>query len=337
MDETTSPLAVWLIHIQAGTVGNIIFIVCSSWFLIDNKNFKLNKVLKLLIDSMMISMIILLGYALAGISFTKDVLIMQIFPDYFGNLWFIPVYCLLYLMHPLLNKIIDNINKKTHFILCFFIMVFYGLNGLYLGWGLGVNQTIRFAFVYFIVAYMKKYCLEFSNNQKKNIICFSILLPIFLLLVFVDIKTKLDIDSLISPIILPMTLCLFNIFKNMKFKNKLINYLAACSLFVYCFHENQLIRSILRPDFYRYMLAINSNYFLCYVIFCAIAMFVIGYLLSILYKSTLSKVSNKLSIIFANIIIAAINFVYNKFFNNKNCEQENLHDENLSEKQIIQN
>lgn len=297
----------------SGQCGNIMFIICSSYFLVDSKRIKLGKTLKILFDSMTISIIVLLGMLVAGYSFTSWTILMQILPDYFSNMWFIPIYVLFYLIHPLLNLIINNSQQKTHFITCLSIFFIYGLIGLLTGWHLGINELIAFIIIYFFVAYIKKYCDNFSKDTKTNLFLFITFLIIFLILAILKTTislNKLTLNQLYSPILFPMLLFLFNIFKNSKIKSNCINYLASCSLFVYCFHENILLRNFVRPKFYEYVLKLNPKLYFCWVILCGVGMFILGYLVSLLYKLTFSKITNYLSEKTSSIILKAIDFVY---------------------------
>ena len=45
---------------------------------------------------------------------SKSQIIRLLFPVSFNIYWFIQCYLLMYIIHPLLNKIIDNINQKSH-------------------------------------------------------------------------------------------------------------------------------------------------------------------------------------------------------------------------------
>lgn len=304
----------------SGQCGNIMFIICSSYFLIDSKKLKLDKVLKILLDSMIISIIVLCSMLIAGYSFPLKTIIMQIIPDYYFNMWFIPIYVLFYLIHPLLNLIINHLNKKSHFTICFSTFLIYGLIGLFTGWALGINDLITFIIIYFFVAYIKKYCNNFSNNTKKNFCLFVIFFTLFLILAILKIiipLKRLTLNQRYSPILFPMLLFLFNIFKNLKIKSKCINYLSSCSLFVYCFHENILLRTYIRPRFYEYVLSVNPNFYFGWIMICGIGMFAVGYLISLLYKFTISKITNYLSKMNASLILLGYDFVYNILYNNK--------------------
>lgn len=101
--------------------GNVEILCLYSYFLVDSKKMKLDKTLKILLDSMIISIIVLLCVIVAGYSFSLTNIVKQIFPDFFSNMWFIPIYVIFYLIDPLLNMIIDNLKNTLFNMLLFFV------------------------------------------------------------------------------------------------------------------------------------------------------------------------------------------------------------------------
>lgn len=282
----------------SGQIGNVIFIICSSYFLTESSGIKRNKAFKILFDSMCISILIFICYLISGYRFGLLYSIKQILPDVFSNMWFIPIYVLFYLIHPMLNSAINGLSQKQHFSFCFIVFVVYGILGFLFNYSIGLNFLLDFIIVYFVVSYMKKYCSRLCENFKLNFIIFVFTAIIFVFLAVIKKLLNLKylfIDSWTSPLLLIMLLSLFNIFNSFKFINKKINYLASCSLFVYCFHENILLRSFLRPKYYEFVMNINPNIYFLWIMLCGIGMFVIAYLISILYKITFSKLTNWLS------------------------------------------
>ena len=288
----------------SGQIGNVLFIICSAYFLVDSKKTKAEKAINLLFDSTLISIIIFTGFLIGGYSFSFEDSMRQFLPDLFEHNWFIPVYVLMYLVHPLLNIVINKMGKKVHFTFCFVVIVFYGLVGLILGDEMGVDKLTKFFMIYFIVAYMKLYCGDFANDRKKNVKWFLITFFLFWVLAFIDkllpvwnshLDRFISIDYWFSPFLLPMLLFLFNIFKSFQFKNKFINYLASCSLFVYVIHENILLRSYIRPQYYEYVLGLNPDMYFWWIMLCAVGMFIGGMILSIIYKETFHRLTVFLS------------------------------------------
>lgn len=304
----------------SGQIGNILFVICTSWFLVDSKKLKVEKVLKILLDSTIISILIFLGFVLCGYQFSFQEVIQQLLPDLFSNMWFIPVYVVFYLIHPLLNSAIDGMNKKTHFYFCLTVLGILGFLG-FIGWGGEIiNAFVGFCIVYFVIAFIKKYCKDFYENRKLNIICFSIFAILFIALVvlksyFVPILT---LEHFYSPVLLPMLIFLFNIFNGINIQSKTINNLASCSLFVYCLHENILLRSIVRPLYYTKVLSICFDAYFGWIVLCGIGMFLGAYILAILYKYTLSRLTNKLSKLFGNAINNFFDKIYSKVFDKEN-------------------
>lgn len=305
----------------SGQIGNILFVICSSWFLLDSKKMKHEKALKILMDSTLISIFIFLCFVISGYKFSTIEIIHQLFPDYFANMWFIPVYVIFYLVHPLLNSAINAMDKKSHFSFCLILFCFFGALGL-IGWGgIVMNSFVEFCVVYFIVGFMKKYCQSFYENRRLNLLLFLVFYLIFIFaIIFKNIFNinRLTLDQFYSPILLPALLCLFNLFNGLKIQSKTINYLASCSLYVYCIHENILLRTLIRPLYYQKALNICFNAYFGWIMLCAVGMFIGAYLLSILYKHTLAKITKKLSLALSKFFVHIRDKIYLLFFNNEN-------------------
>ena len=292
-----------------GQIANIIFIVCSSIYLVNNNKIKKEKVLKILLDSVIISTIIFLTFLICGKQFTTFEAIKQIFPDIFLNLSFIPCYIALYLLHPILNKMSNKLNKKNHLILIVAITAIFVLFGSIFDFSFGAN-LMSYIIIYVIVQYIKKYHNDFCNNKKKNLISFVLFSLIFILLTTgfnLLLTSQTHINCFVSMFLVPANISLVNIFSTYKFKNKVVNYLSSCSLFFYCFHENILIRSNLRPNIFKNLL--NQSYLLppppsnqlVSVIIYAVLIYFVYFLISILYKLTLSKITDYLSKKISNV------------------------------------
>ncbi len=296
-----------------GQIGNIIFIICSSYFLQDSKKTKKEKAINILLDSCFISIIIFCGFLAGGYQFTFGQAIKQILPDLFSNVWFVPVYVLFYILHPLLNFAIDNLNKKSHLTVVVVIFLFYSFPKFFLDISANSCRVLDFVIVYFVVAYVKKYCQDFNKNVKKNLICFFVFGGLFLILsVLNNLVHICNLSSWYCPILIPALIFLFNLFNSMKFKNKVINNLSSCSLFVYCIHENILLRRNLRPVFLNLLFESTANLYLMWIVVCAILIFLVSMALSLLYKYTVHKVSFVLSKKVAGVFDKGCEWIYKK-------------------------
>ncbi len=311
-----------------GTFGNLIFIVCSSYFLIDSKKAKKEKAINLLMDSQLISICFLIVFCItanllsANVKYSFEFFSNNLFPDYYGTVWFIPAYFIFYLIHPILNNIVNSINKKTHFAICLSIFVFYGLFELVIlnppMFVLPCSSALWFSYVFFIVSYMKLYCQNFQKNIKLNIKYLCIFVILFILVIvaknYLGLKFKVfemypDLNTSMSVVLIPIVLCAFNIFKSFKFKSKFINYMSSCTLFFYCIHENKLFREEIRPKVYEFLIGkFGSNYLLIYLFGFSIVLFVATYVVSAIYKETFHKFTVKLSIRAKNAISKFIDY-----------------------------
>jgi len=308
----------------SGNMGNIIFVICSSYFLLESQKSKKEKAINLLLDSQIISIGIFLSFLATAtvlkseFHFSLGGTLKQLFPDLFGLVWFVPCYAIFYLGHPAYNLVIKSISQKQHLGILGFIFIFYGLGGLikiqpvYSG-------LLGFIFIYFTVAYLKLYCKSFIADKKKNLLLFFVFLFIFIVTVLIKnylsfhisyFKTYPDISGLCSIIFLPMLICLFNVFLSMEFRSKFINYISSCSLFFYCIHENDLVRTSIRPKFYSVLIEkFGEQYILIYVASLIVALLVFGFAASAIYKQTFNKLTQSLSIKIKNFVDRKLDWI----------------------------
>ena len=286
--------------------GNFIFMICTAWFLIDSHKTKKNKVLNLVLDVFIISILFLVLLSISGIKIEKKLIIKSIFPTIFANNWYITCYILIYMIHPLLNIIIENIEKRKLLLLNIILLIIYfGLCWIQQGI-LFRTSLIIFVAVYFLTAYIKKYMISFTKNMKQNILIImvsSILIIVLALLInilgnnieFLHDKV-LKLCNMSNPLVLLLSFSLFNIFKEMKFTNKSINYISSLSMLIYVIHENLLIRTYIRPWIYVKIFNKFGHHMLVLQVFgLVILIFIVSIILSILYKESIQKITKRIS------------------------------------------
>lgn len=303
-------ITIWIFR-NIGIIGNTIFIICSSWFLFDKENyfihFKIKKAIRILLDSMTISIIIFCIYILLtkdSIGY-KDIL-SNIFPDIFRNVWFVPCYVIYYCLHPLMNASISILDRKMHFTLCIVSFFLYGILGLFTLQPF-YSLLIEFIIIFYVVSYIKLYKNEFNDNLKKNLVLFIIFcfIYVFYLVFLVDI---FDMKYHINPITTPMCIFLFNIFNGLKIKSNIINYISSCSLHIYCFSGNQIVVRKLMALINNYLFNVFNN--LIYVLIAhTLLLAIVSLLLSILYRKIFNKSIDRISyeiVCFGNRILDLI-------------------------------
>jgi hypothetical protein len=286
-----------------GHVGNAIFIVSSAWFLLDNSNVNVKKILYMVFDCFIISVIALVCFICAGYDLGIKVIWKEFLPLYTGADWFISCYLLLYMIHPALNIVVDNMDKeKLLAIDIVMVFIYCGLqilrsNTFY------YSKLIGFVGIYFIVAYVKKYLVKLANSKKtlRCILLFSSVANVVLVLglnwlgVHINwFANKLGRTiTFMNPFIILAALSMFLLAKGRHFVSAKINYISSLSMLVFIIHCDRLVMTYLRDDLFRYIyVTFSYDYVLFWVILMGIGLFIFGLVLAVVYRHSVQKVSH---------------------------------------------
>lgn len=260
LNTPTTDLSVFILILfrYLGHIGNTIFFTCSAYFLVDKKLPNVKKAISIIIDVFIVSILFLVPMLLIYGKDTignKDIL-RSLLPTIFANNWYITMYIVFIFISPILNILNNKMNKEFHlsiltmFFTCFFIL------GYFKHFTLSNNFTAWLT-VYFGISYFKKYQQKFCGNTLLNGVL--LLISVVGYISFLYLNNKKGVSDPNSNIQMLKWNCtfsffniliaffLFNLFNKMKFTNKVINYLAGLSLFVYITHENILFRTHVRP------------------------------------------------------------------------------------------
>lgn len=114
-DLSPSPLTwsnMWLLFIQMGQYGNVIFVLISGYFLTDSKGVKVNKVIDLWLKLVLYSVSL---YILSVVWGSEDFSFKQILRSFMPitkyRWWFASTYIVLYLIHEWLNVLVRNLSR----------------------------------------------------------------------------------------------------------------------------------------------------------------------------------------------------------------------------------
>ena len=287
-----------------GALGNMIFIICSSWFLIGKKKTNKNKIFKLIIDVYAISILFLIIFYSFNAFFNLKWMYIKrsIFPTTYANNWYITCYILFLMLVPFLNIIIENISKedllKLNIVLFFIYWVVSFIVTSYFH-----TLLVTFITIYFFTAYLKLHMENFSKDTKANtkLILFGIMMVIIFIAVtdFVGFHKEEAKYKLLywtesnNPFLLIIAIGMFNLFKNLNFRNLLINRWSSLTLYIYLIHENILVREYLRLYIWA---GIERKFSYSYVVIetliYALVLFLAATLLSIVYKYTAKRFTN---------------------------------------------
>lgn len=208
------------------------------------------------------------------------------------------------MIHPYLNRVINNLKQKEHFIVNITFAVFYCILAVIKDSLLYFNKLLGFIIIYFFVAYMKKYMENFMNSRKINLmILISNIVGLFALVLVTDIVGLMlplfsDKVSLWckfwNPLMIAIGISAFNLAKMKTYKNERINFLSSLSMLVLCFHCNPLVMLYFRFDFFEYIYRqFTFQHILLWILLFALFLAVTSILLSFIYKKSVAKTTKK--------------------------------------------
>lgn len=296
-----------LIFRHFGVLGNSVFFICSAWFLLKSKNWNKKKWLFMVIEIWVVSIVIfIITYIILHGNISIGIIISSLFPTTFGNNWYMTCYLLFYPIHPILNSIVNMMNQRQLFrstLVMVFLYVF--MNFINCSWFFS-SAIILWITIYFAIAYMQKYLMNFVDNIRENIILFIIgvigFIGIILITDICGLYSQVLSDKVMrwvnncNPFLLAMSIAMFNIARNIHFKNRFINYISKLSLLIYIIHENIILRTYFRPAMWNYVYKrFGYSDVIQWVFIISFIIFIFGILCSILYVLTLQRFVNKVS------------------------------------------
>lgn len=296
-----------LIFRHFGVLGNSVFFICSAWFLLKSKNWNKEKWLFMVIEIWVVSIVIfIITYIILHGNISIGIIISSLFPTTFGNNWYMTCYLLFYPIHPILNSIVNMMNQRQLFrstLVMVFLYVF--MNFINCSWFFS-SAIILWITIYFAIAYMQKYLMSFVDNIRENIILFIIgvigFIGIILITDICGLYSQVLSDKVMrwvnncNPFLLAMSIAMFNIARNIHFKNRFINYISKLSLLIYIIHENIILRTYFRPAMWNYVYKrFGYSDVIQWVFIISFIIFIFGILCSILYVLTLQRFVNKVS------------------------------------------
>lgn len=247
-----------------GKLGVNIYILISGYFLI-NSNFKIKKLIKLILEIIFYTVLIytilsLLGYA----RFDITTFVRQFFPIYKSQYWFMTYYIILYLLSPFLNKLLKNCNFKE-FIILISILLIYQLDTPLSSPSFNMGELIWFITLYSIAAFIRLHPNKYMNKTIVWILSFTVT---FGLMFYFYTFHREYIWGMTNLVCLIASVSLFLVFRNINIKNnKIINLISSTTLGIYLIHDNVYIRENLWNNWFdvdKY--ALNDNFIIFAII-----------------------------------------------------------------------
>ena len=328
LNAPTSNLSVLILAIlrHSGHLGNSIFFLSSAWFLLESKKPNFKKILRMICDVWVVSIIILIPCLIISEgNIQLPFILRSFFPTICFNNWYVTTYIIFCFIYPFFNTIINKINPKIHLLFIGgLFLLFYGLNTIYKLTDFSnvvepfVNLSIWF-FLYFVVAFLKKYAIKFCSNVKLNlIICVTAIIGLIsavILLNYYGLKyPELEIELLkynskTSIFLLLIAFSALNVCNSMNFKSSFVNYFSSMSLLIYIIHENLVFKRYYRPAIWQWIyVTFGYEYIIEWAIVFIFGLFAASTLISYLYKVLIQKPIYYLSDKIYEKTISVLNF-----------------------------
>ena len=216
------------------------------------------------------------------------------------NQWFVIIYCILYLLIPFLNKILNNISQNSYKTLLVIGLIFFYLWPSFYtkitvsdaGYGI-----VNFVYLYFIGAYIRKY----HENDKHILSSLIIYLGCALITTLASLKIGRAWDyNFIFNLI--GSVALFEVFRSINIKHsKVINKLATYTFAVYLIDVNSFFNIYLYRTLFHSNNYWNSNDMFLNLIITTIGIYVICIILEslrvLLFGKGFKWLSNKVKLV----------------------------------------
>ena len=312
---------------QLGKVGVNLFILISSFFLIDNTRFKTKKFLSLLLEMLTFGIVIGVAFFFKNkTEFSIPWLKSLLFPFGSSSWWFMTNYLLLYLFSPLLNRGIRGLNKKAHLILTIVFLVIWSLLPTLIAKDYAFTNIGWFITLYLVGSYIKLYDVSLKMKPWAGILLSIGIFVTWFVCKFLfaryyaggnyylsRLQTWFNLINMNNAGQVLATFIMFLSFKDIKMRNiKPINFVASTCLAIYLFHDHDNIRHYLWIDLFKNASWAASKYLFIYSIGIILLVFVVGFAIGVVYRYTFGLGYNALLNLLDRKCLYKIDDAFNK-------------------------
>lgn len=176
--------------------------------------------------------------------------------------WFIPQYLMLYILSPILNKVVENTSKRQFLLFLSLMAVVILYFGHYRQYTFHFAENgfnfINFIFLYFIGRYLALHLFQNWSLKKQRLLfgCGYMICALLIGLVSWAHQRYIHswnpiflVESYTHPICILSAICLFLFAKACSFKSKVVNWFSASALAIYLLQECIYYRS----EIYQYV------------------------------------------------------------------------------------
>lgn len=268
--------------------ANAIFILLSAYYSIDKK-FNLKRILNLWGKTIFYSLLIFLLFKIFGQK-TND--FQSLFPVISGQYWFIDAYLIMSFLSPILNIIMNKLNKKQNTFLVIFGIVTLGVIRILVNpTGILMGAMLPFIFLYIIGAYIKKYVeIRPKELYMTKYILIAVIITLLSIIIY-SVAKRINNDVIIylltiifngieeynSLLGVLMSVYIFMRFRTITIKSKtftkIISFIVPSIFSVYLIHENVNFKKVLWANL-GIMNFANSWFMVPYILLMIISVFI---------------------------------------------------------------
>lgn len=268
---SNSGLRIFLQFLQFVLIVHVNSFVLLTGYFQSKSKFKLKKIVELLIQVIFYSFFILMFAIKIGWiqNYNIVTILNALLPSSVGDYWFIASYLILYIFSDYINMFIERLTRKelkNFIIVGFFVLsIIPYLSGMKILSNSGLN-FYSFIYLYIVGGYLRRYPLKDTYHFKRMTIKHYRVLLLFLFFLvsafnyfindfaiqimglnslYSEISSRILSTRLtyFTPIVLIQSICYFEFFRTLKFKNKFMNLVSSTVFGSYLFHDNNIIRS----------------------------------------------------------------------------------------------
>lgn len=287
-----------------GLVGTFLFIIISSYFLIDSQEFKLGKLLNLVLCTSLYSVVSLcFSRAYLGDYISIKEIIKAVLSPVLDSYWYITGYIVLYMLHPILNTVINKLTTielsrvvVAGFVLCFVYKYIYV--------AAPIGNVELFLSVYFGMALFKRVQGTIDYRKIYFVGRCAALIVVFLGILHMLLYSRISIVKYIyaqsiskfSPFMLVIAFALFCMCINRRPSySKSIGLLSRAVLPVYLIHESDYMSSILWDYIFKIEVIYSKSYFAILFLGIAVLIFSICVMVDFAIRPIYGFVANKVA------------------------------------------
>lgn len=303
-----------------GKIGVFLFVLITGYFMIYSKiSFKKLVQLWLPIFFWSVSLYLIMSRVM-GYSITIKDLIKSFFPIIFAQYWFMTAYFFMYLLIPLLNILVKNINSKirmVYFISLGIILIATSTHTLF-NENAG-SMLLNFCVVYCWGGLIRIYHSKINRHLNLKLLgIFSLFeligIELPLICFLISGKTfllRLSNKFIVAPSTLFMVLIAVTFFISATFwRDKyypIINLIASTTFGIYLISDNNNVRQFLWNNIFHMHSVFYDNFAPLYVILVSVLVFVVCSAIELIRKSIFRNFENYVGDLFQKVQIYFLN------------------------------